>query len=248
MRRMIEEFIEREYGAKAEYLWRNYPEYAVFRHGDNNKWFAVIMRVQYKKIGMYSEEYVDVIDLKIDDMFFRDTLLKEEGIYPGYHMNKVNWITVVLDGSVDYKKVCNLIEESYVATASKPKKEEMRAPKDWIIPSNPKYYDVIKAFEEADEINWKQGRGIKKGDIVYLYVGAPVAAILYQCQVTETDIPYEFNNGKLTINSLMKIKLLKTYAGNKFTFKKLKEKYGILAIRGPRGLTNSLKAALERVK
>ena len=46
-----------------------------------------------------------------------------------------------------------------------------------------------RAFEEAEEILWKQGSGIKKGDTVFLYVAAPVSAILYRCLVTETDIP-----------------------------------------------------------
>ena len=35
------------------------------------------------------------------------------------------------------------------------------------------------AFENTDEIHWKQGPGIKKGDIVYMYVASPVSAILY---------------------------------------------------------------------
>ena len=52
-----------------------------------------------------------------------------------------------------------------------------------MIPSNPAHYDVIGAFDQADEIDWKQGAGIKKGDTVYLYVGAPVSAILFKCLV-----------------------------------------------------------------
>ena len=56
-------------------------------------------------------------------------------------------------------------------------------PKEWIIPSNPKYFDIVHAFDHVDEINWKQGAGIKKGDTVFMYVGAPVSAVLYKCRV-----------------------------------------------------------------
>ena len=49
----------------------------------------------------------------------------------------------------------------------------------------------------------------------------------------------------LTIKALMKIKLLKRYKPDKFTFDVLKEEYGIYAVRGPRGITNSLSEALK---
>ena len=68
----------------------------------------------------------------------------------------------------------------------------IRPPKEWLIPSNPKYYDIIHAFDDTDEIDWKQGAGIKTGDTVFMYVGSPVSAVLYKCKVTETDIPYSY--------------------------------------------------------
>ena len=160
-------------------------------------------------------------------------------------MNKQQWITVFLDGSVKKEQVFDLIDASFVATASAKKKQKIRPPKEWIIPSNPKYYGIIHAFDDTDEIDWKQGAGIKTGDTVFLYVGSPVSAILYKCKVTETDIPYSYEDENLTISALMKIKLLKRYKPEKFTFEVLKEEYGIYAVRGPRGIPNSLSAALK---
>lgn len=110
-------------------------------------------------------------------MFFRDMLIQEDGIMPAYHMNKLHWISVLLDGSVPEEKVRELIDMSFMATASAKKKEKIRPPKEWIIPANPKYYDIIHAFDETDVIDWKQGAGIKKGDTVFMYVGAPVSAV-----------------------------------------------------------------------
>jgi hypothetical protein len=172
---------------------------------------------------------------------------------------------------VPEKRVLELIDMSFLATASAKKKEKVRPPKEWIIPSNPKYYDIIHAFDETDTIDWKQGAGIKMGDTVFMYVGAPVSAVLYKCKVTETNIPYQYQDKKretpphirsaasrsphtsstsskrlpLTISALMKIRLLKRYAPEQFTFEVLKSEYGIYAIRGPRGVPNSLSSALK---
>ena len=136
--------------------------------------------------------------------------------------------------------------QSSTEDAGVKKKEKERPPKEWIIPSNPKYYDIIHAFDDTDVIDWKQGAGIKSGDTVFLYVGAPVSAVLYKCEVTETNIPYQYQDGNLTITALMKIRLLKRYAPDQFTFEVLKAEYGIFAVRGPRGIPDSLSAALEK--
>ncbi len=246
MRDAVFEYMKKKYKVSPEYPWAKYDANAVFRHTDNRKWFALVMDVQRDKLGLSGEEYVDVINLKVDDMLFRDMLIRQDGIFPAYHMNKLHWITVLLDGTVPQDKVFELIDMSFAAAASKKKKEKIRGPKEWIVPANPKYYDIIHAFDNEDEINWKQGNGIKSGDTVFLYVAAPVSAILYKCKVTETDIPYNYQDENLTIQALMKIKLIKRYEPGKFTFDVLKEEYGIFAVRGPRGIPHSLSEALKK--
>lgn len=79
-----------------------------------------------------------------------------------------------------------------------------------------------------------------------MYVGAPVSAVMYKCKVLETGMPYEHENKYITIKALMKIKLQKRYDPEKFTFDVLKAEYGIYAVRGPRGIPNSLNAALKK--
>ena len=246
MKDIVFAYIKRKYKTSPEYLWKKFPEYAVFRYSDNNKWFALQAGVPGEKLGLGGGDLIDVVNVKVDDLFFRDTLIQQDGILPAYHMNKQNWVTVLLDGTVSEKQVLDLIDASFLATASAKKKQKIRPPKEWIIPSNPKYYDIIHAFDDTDEIDWKHGSGIKVGDTVYMYVGSPVSAILYKCKVTETDIPYSYQDENLTIKALMKIKLLKRYKPDKFTFDVLKDEYGIYAIRGPRGITNSLSAALNK--
>lgn len=245
-RQTVFDYIRKKYKAEPEYPWKRYPGYAVFRHGDNGKWFALVAEVAGGKAGAPGAELVDVINLKVADLFFRDLILREPGVIPAYHMNKQHWISVLLDGTVPRERVFELIDMSYLATASAAEKGKLRPSKEWIIPANPKYYDIVHAFDGQKEINWKQGAGIKKGDTVYLYVGAPVSAILYKCRVTETDIPYDYRDEKLTIRALMKIRLQKRFPDGRFTFELLKSKYGIYAVRGPRGIPHSLSEALNR--
>ncbi len=38
-------------------------DYAVLRHSDNNKWYAVIMNVSKEKLGLAGTEEVDIMDM-----------------------------------------------------------------------------------------------------------------------------------------------------------------------------------------
>lgn len=238
-------YIRKEYHAAPEHLWARYPGYTVFRHGDNQKWFALIMDVPGTRLELESDALVDILNVKMGDPFLTDYLAQQKGFRRGYHISRGNWVSIFLDGTVAFEEICRWLDESYMATASKETKQKRRPPKEWIIPSNPQYYDVQGAFERSDEIDWKQGKGIKVGDSVFLYVGAPVSAILYKCRVTKTDIPCHFDNGKIHMSSLMKIRLLKRYDPHQFTFDVLGKEYGIFAVRGPRGIPENLSRALK---
>ena len=189
-RQMVFDYIKKKYKTLPEYPWQRYDRHAVFRHADNKKWFALVMEVEREKLGLKAPGAVDAINLKINDVIFRDMIIQEDGIMPAYHMNKLHWITVLLDDTVPEERAFDLIDMSFLATASARKKEKIRPPKEWIVPANPKYFDIVHAFDSTDIINWKQGAGIKQGDTVFMYVGAPVSAILYKCKVVETGIPY----------------------------------------------------------
>ena len=244
----IEQYIRTQYGTEPDYPWDKFDDSAVYRHASNRKWFALVMSVRRDKLDINepdSREVADVINLKISDPILHDMVTQDAGIIPSYHMNKRNWISVILDDTVPDDQVTGLIDISYSSTQPKKRRHKDRAPKEWIIPSNPKYYDVVGAFEKEDEINWKQGAGIRPGDTVYLYVAAPISAILYKCKVTEIDIPYDYEDGNLTIKALMKIRLERRYDPAEFTFDVLRDEYGIFAVRGPRGVPNSLSEALN---
>ena len=260
-------YIRQKYGAEPEYLWRSYPDYAVFRHAENRKWFGIVMDVpesvagsgEYPsealellpglsdgKRGARADERIDILNVKVDDPILLDMLLRQPGYLPGWHMNRRNWISVRLDGTVSLEEICGMIDASFLATAPREKKLKNRPAKEWIIPANPKYYDVDAAFAASDLVDWKQGSGIKAGDTVYMYVAAPVSAILYKCRVTETDIPFEYADKNVKMKALMKLQLLRRYERTAFTFERLCDEFGVTAVRGPRGVPYGLSEELKR--
>lgn len=217
------------YNNKPEFIFKKFPRYGIFRNQDNEKWYAIIMNINKSKIDKNSSLEADVINVKVDDKKI-PKLLKKKGFYPSYHMNKKNWITIVLDDTISDEEIIEYIKESHKFT---------EIPSEWIVPSNPKFYDIINCFNSEDTIIWKQSNDIKAGDIVYIYVAAPYSAILYKCEAIEVNIPYTYKDKNVSMNRVMKIKLLKKYNKDEFTFTKLNE-YGIKAIRGPRSMPEKL--------
>ncbi|MCB5868649.1 MmcQ/YjbR family DNA-binding protein, partial [Faecalicatena fissicatena] len=118
----LESFIMETYNAGADYPWLKYPNYEVFRHCNNRKWFALIMDVPKNKLGLQGEEVLEVVNFKCDPILI-GTLREEPGFFPAYHMSKDSWITVALDGSVSDDKIKMLLDTSYEATASKTHKK-----------------------------------------------------------------------------------------------------------------------------
>ena len=114
-RKKITEYILKKYKIKPERLWANYPDFEVFRHADNNKWFAIIMDVSGDKVGLDKDERVDIINIKNDPELV-DLLSTQKGFCRAYHMNKQHWLTVILNGSVRDEEVRNLLEDSFEIT------------------------------------------------------------------------------------------------------------------------------------
>jgi len=124
-REALVDYIAEIYGAEPEHLWARYPNYIVFRHTGNKKWFAAVLDVSRKSLGLPGEGSLDILNVKCGPLL-TDSFRGEPGIYPGYHMNKANWISVSLDGSVDDGKLKALLDMSYGLTAPKARR---RGPK-----------------------------------------------------------------------------------------------------------------------
>lgn len=114
---IVLEHIKSEYGAMPEFLWPDrYPSYAVFRHGDNKKWFALVATISSKSLGLKEDKTIDVINLKFDKNQTYDFAETSDHIFPAYRMNKNNWITIILDGTLPNEMVEELIKNSFMLT------------------------------------------------------------------------------------------------------------------------------------
>ena len=102
---------------------------------------------------------------------------------------------------------------------------------NWIIPCNLKYYDVFGAFKSLNKLDWKQSNpNIEPGDMVYIYVGAPVKAICFQCHVTKSRLDHiEIDDSPFIIQGdiyipaplHMELQLLRTYDTDELSAEKL---------------------------
>ena len=105
-REKIINYIKEKYDANPEYLWEDTPDAAIFRHKNNRKWFALIMKVK-------DEEYINVKTNPDYSDLLRNTY---DYIIPAYHMNKEHWNTVIISKKVNETLLYELIDQSYELT------------------------------------------------------------------------------------------------------------------------------------
>lgn len=112
MRDKIIAYAREKYATEPEYLWLKTPDAFVLRNSRNKKWYALIMRVKKSVLIPDSEGFTDIINLRCEPIT-RECLLSESRCFPAYHMNKKNWISIMLDDNIDFQILCNIIDESY---------------------------------------------------------------------------------------------------------------------------------------
>ena len=59
-------YIQDAYSTEPEHPWADKPEFSVFRHASNKKWFALFMTVKASLLGLPGAEDVPVLNLKAD--------------------------------------------------------------------------------------------------------------------------------------------------------------------------------------
>lgn len=219
--------ILKKYSDSPEFLF-NDDTTGVFRNKNNKKWYGIILNVDYKKF--YKKDgKVDIINIKLNPNKI-DNLINEKGFFRAFHMNKKSWVSIILDDTVKDEKIMKLIDESYNYTVDT---------NEWVLPANPNYFDIFEYMKNRKTVEWKQPKNINVGDNVYIYIGAPVSAIIYKTVVLEKDINNYYSDRKTMI-----LKKLKEYDRGKYTFNKVKE-YDLRAVRGPRKMPKKL---IDKIK
>lgn len=107
------EYVRTKYDDELEFLWKKFPDNAIWRRKDNKKWYGTLLTVSKRKLGIKSDEIIEIIDLRIQPDKI-ESLIDNKLYFPGWHMNKKNWYTMILDGSIEFEELCQRIDESYV--------------------------------------------------------------------------------------------------------------------------------------
>ena len=105
---IIDQYILKKYNVGAEFMFDKFPNFGVYK---NNKiWFCIIMDIDYSKIDKNKKGIIYILNIKSNNV---DELISNKNFYPSYHMNKKNWITIVLDNNIDANYIKSLIDISY---------------------------------------------------------------------------------------------------------------------------------------
>lgn len=110
----ITKLIEDFYHDKPCFLWDDLPQSGVFRNPQNNKWYGLIMNINKNKLTNGSK-MVDILNVKLpkDQIVL---LLERPNFYPAYHMNKKNWLTIILDDSLSDEEIMTYLKISHQFT------------------------------------------------------------------------------------------------------------------------------------
>lgn len=109
----IDQYMEMVYG-KLERTFVDSPDIGVYKESSGDKWYAIIIPVPGEKVDSNSncKDLVEVINLKVDKLKINE-LLRKRGIYPAYHMNKNNWVSIILNDTLTDEEIILMINESY---------------------------------------------------------------------------------------------------------------------------------------
>lgn len=105
-------YIREKYRDELEFLWERFSDNAVVRRKDNRKWYAILLILSKKKLGLPYDEIIDILDLRADPEEI-ESIVDNKKYFRGYHMNKKHWITICLDGSVPIEEIYKRIDKSY---------------------------------------------------------------------------------------------------------------------------------------
>lgn len=105
-------YVRDTYGDELEFLWQKFPDNAVWRRKDTGKWYAALLTVSKNKLGLDSSEKIEILDLRLRPEEL-EVLVDNQNYFPGYHMNKKHWYTILLNDSVSLAEIQQRVSISY---------------------------------------------------------------------------------------------------------------------------------------
>ncbi|MBF0775419.1 hypothetical protein BVE84_06910 [Streptococcus azizii] len=231
-------YVAEHFQESPDYPFTKAPDIATLRHVANQKWYSLMTQVPWTVLGETDKEgSIDIVNIKVE-VEQMEELLGKPGIYPAYHMSKKTWVSISLDDRLPDGVLFDLVSRSRRLVSPKTSLFPS-GPCYWIIPANPKLYDIDTELQNEGQILWPQKPKIKVGDVVCIYMTAPIQAICYLCRVVESTILEE---GK----EYMRLELLRVLSDSVLPLSKMK-RLGVRAVRGPRLATQECREVLEEL-
>lgn len=107
---------QQKYGTAPEYPWQD--DNAVLWRKDNEKWYAVVLKVAASKLGLTETGEIELLNVKCDPVLLA-SLRTQAGYFPAYHMNKEKWLSVCLGAPALDAAIAELLALSYELTGPK---------------------------------------------------------------------------------------------------------------------------------
>ena len=152
----------------------------------------------FKKLNDYgfykqSDKY-QIIKSFMNNEFNAKIFISKEGFVRGkvYDFDGQEYIPLRIDGHNgafigkvrdEYKNILSDIREKCFIHKSK-----IKTKKEWLIPANPKIFDIDEGFRQTPELEWHQFGNVNEGDTIYIYMAAPISAIIYKCEVVKANL------------------------------------------------------------
>lgn len=213
----IVDIIKNKYNVVPEFLWED-DDAGALRHNNTKKWFGIIMNVGRNKVDKSkNKDIVEVLNIKLDKNIIKE-LVNKKGYYNAYHMNKKSWISIILDDTLSDKEILKYIDDSFNIT------DDIRT---WIVPANPKIFDVEKYITNKKIIDWPKKKNMLIDDIIYVYYAKPFGALLLKGIIVGMN------------NNYMQVKILDRYDNTKYPLEILKE-HGLNSVRSTRRISKEL--------
>ena len=129
IREQLDAYVMEKYHIFPEILPFSHENYAIYRHTDTGKWFAVFIVKERREFGLPGPGKAEVVSFWIRDRMLADLIAQQPGYLRGYPARNWNWTSAVLDGTIPFEDICRWVDESYAATESKANNKRTPLPK-----------------------------------------------------------------------------------------------------------------------
>lgn len=133
---------------------------------------------------------------KNEEQLYSAANIQEASIFLANHLNiNENKLTDSLERGYVYNIPYYSGEDKYtfvapddIAARRRKELEESdhkNARRVWLIPANPKEYDLERAFMRYETINWRRSYNYENGDLIFIYVSGSDKKVRYKVEVIE---------------------------------------------------------------